>query len=75
MHKAHFTLTLLSARRKNANILIHPVVGLTKPGDVDHHTRVKCYKAIMKNYPEGCFFHICCAAYLSKALLIWPFYR
>jgi len=34
-------------------MLIHPVVGMTKPGDIDHHTRVKCYKEIMPMYPEG----------------------
>src|SRR5690606_7885318 len=32
--------------------LIHPVVGLTKPGDIDHFTRVRCYEQILKTYPE-----------------------
>jgi len=35
------------------NVLIHPVVGLTKPGDVDHFTRVRVYQAIMQMYPNG----------------------
>jgi len=35
------------------NVLIHPVVGLTKPGDVDHYTRVRVYQAIMAKYPNG----------------------
>lgn len=35
------------------NVLIHPVVGLTKPGDVDHYTRVRVYEAIMAKYPNG----------------------
>lgn len=35
------------------NVLIHPVVGLTKPGDVDHYTRVRVYEAIMQKYPNG----------------------
>ena len=33
--------------------MIHPVVGITKPGDVDHYTRVRCYRAILPRYPEG----------------------
>jgi len=53
MHRAHRELTVRAAKTENAKILIHPVVGMTKPGDVDHHTRVKCYKAIMPSYPEG----------------------
>ncbi|KAJ2966767.1 hypothetical protein NUW54_g13710 [Trametes sanguinea] len=30
-----------------------PRVGLTKPGDVDHYTRVRVYEAIMAKYPNG----------------------
>ena len=36
---------------QQANILIHPVVGMTKPGDVDHYTRVRCYIEMCKYYP------------------------
>lgn len=53
MHRAHRELTVRAARQRQANVLIHPVVGLTKPGDVDHHTRVKVYKAIIETYPQG----------------------
>lgn len=53
MHRAHRELTLRAARKHQANLLIHPVVGLTKPGDVDHYTRVRVYKAIMGKYPNG----------------------
>lgn len=53
LHRAHRELTLRAAERTGANLLIHPVVGLTKPGDVDHFTRVRCYQALMPNYPEG----------------------
>jgi sulfate adenylyltransferase len=42
-----------AAKEANANLLIHPVVGLTKPGDVDHYTRVRCYKELITHYPEG----------------------
>ena len=50
MHRAHVELTKLAAEEHDAKILIHPVVGLTKPGDVDHFTRVRCYNYILKNH-------------------------
>ncbi|KAH3672325.1 hypothetical protein WICMUC_004296 [Wickerhamomyces mucosus] len=53
MHRAHRELTVRAARDVNAQVLIHPVVGLTKPGDIDHHTRVRVYKEIIKKYPSG----------------------
>jgi len=53
MHRAHQELTLRAALEADANLLIHPVVGVTKPGDVDHYTRVRCYQAILPQYPEG----------------------
>lgn len=51
LHRAHLELTLRAAKEVEANLLVHPVVGLTKPGDVDHYTRVRCYQAIMPGYP------------------------
>ena len=53
MHRAHVELTKRAAEEHDAKILIHPVVGLTKPGDVDHYTRVRCYKYVLKKYPES----------------------
>lgn len=55
MHRAHRELTVRAAKDigENGHILVHPVVGLTKPGDIDHHTRVKVYQQILKKYPEG----------------------
>ncbi len=52
MHRAHFELTLRAARELEASLLIHPAVGLTKPGDVDHYTRVRCYQALLPHYPQ-----------------------
>jgi len=52
MHRAHQELTLRAARDVEANLLIHPVVGMTKPGDVDHFTRVRCYEQVLDRYPE-----------------------
>ncbi len=52
LHKAHQELTFRAARESNANLLIHPVIGMTKPGDIDHFTRVRCYEHILEEYPE-----------------------
>jgi sulfate adenylyltransferase len=52
MHRAHQELTFMAARGTQANLLIHPVVGMTKPGDIDHLTRVRCYEAVLDRYPE-----------------------
>ncbi len=52
MHRAHQEISHLAAREAEANLLIHPVVGMTKPGDVDHYTRVRCYEHILNYYPE-----------------------
>ncbi|ODM18459.1 Sulfate adenylyltransferase [Aspergillus cristatus] len=53
MHRAHRELTVRAARAQQANVLIHPVVGLTKPGDIDHFTRVRAYQALLPSYPNG----------------------
>ena len=46
MHRAHVELTFRAAKQVEANLLIHPVVGMTKPGDVDYFTRVRCYQLL-----------------------------
>ncbi len=53
LHRAHQELTFRAARGAQANLLIHPVVGMTKPGDVDHFTRVRCYEAVLDKYPAA----------------------
>jgi len=53
MHRAHQEITLRGASEVGANLLIHPVVGMTKPGDVDHFTRVRCYQALLPRYPKN----------------------
>ncbi|MBU1494000.1 MAG: bifunctional sulfate adenylyltransferase/adenylylsulfate kinase [Actinobacteria bacterium] len=53
MHRAHLELTVRAAKDMEADLLIHPVVGMTKPGDVDHYTRVRAYQAIMDRYPRN----------------------
>jgi len=51
LHRAHQELTFRAAREAQANLLIHPIVGMTKPGDIDHFTRVRCYEAVLDQYP------------------------
>jgi sulfate adenylyltransferase len=53
MHRAHVELTFRAARTVEANLLIHPSVGMTKPGDVDYFTRVRCYQLLLSKYPAG----------------------
>jgi sulfate adenylyltransferase len=50
MHRIHEELTKRAAEEVNGSLLIHPVVGMTKPGDVDHYTRVRVYRALAENY-------------------------
>ena len=53
MHRAHQELTFRAAQAAEANLLIHPVVGMTKPGDVDHFTRVRCYEQLLPTLPRA----------------------
>ncbi|HEY1464230.1 MAG TPA: bifunctional sulfate adenylyltransferase/adenylylsulfate kinase [Terriglobales bacterium] len=53
MHRAHVELTLRAAKSVEANLLIHPSVGMTKPGDVDYFTRTRCYQLLLPKYPAG----------------------
>lgn len=50
MHRIHEELTKRAAEEVNGSLLIHPVVGMTKPGDVDHYTRVRVYRTLVNKY-------------------------
>lgn len=52
MHRAHRELTLRAAQQVGAKLLVQPSVGRTKPGDIDHYTRVRCYQALLPQYPS-----------------------
>ena len=52
LHRIHEELTKRAAAQVGGSLLIHPTVGMTKPGDVDHYTRVRIYKALVENYYE-----------------------
>ena len=53
MHRAHKEIAFKAAIENDANLLIHPVVGQTKEGDVNHYTRVRCYQEILNYFPKG----------------------
>ena len=53
MHRAHVELAFRAAKQVEANLLIHPVVGMTKPGDVDYYTRVRCYQLLLSKFPQS----------------------
>ena len=53
LHRAHVEMTLNAMKNLDARLLLHPVVGLTKPGDVDHFTRVRCYEKVIQKYPSN----------------------
>ncbi len=52
MHRVHYDLTTQAAKSLGANLLIQPVSGVGKPGDLAYYSRVHCYQAIMKHYPK-----------------------
>lgn len=52
LHRIHEELTKRAADKVGGSLLVHPVVGMTKPGDVDHFTRVRIYKALVDKYYE-----------------------
>jgi len=54
LHRSHEELTKRAAQQCDGSLLLHPVVGLTKPGDVDHYTRVRSYRALVDaHYDAG----------------------
>ncbi|MBW1679930.1 MAG: bifunctional sulfate adenylyltransferase/adenylylsulfate kinase [Deltaproteobacteria bacterium] len=55
IHRAQFEMTLEAMRRAKANLLLLPLAGTTGPGDFDHYTRARCYRAVVKHYPPDSF--------------------
>jgi len=53
MHRLHRDITLRAAKEAQANILLHPAVGMTKPGDLHYYARVHCYQAIRRHFPHN----------------------
>jgi sulfate adenylyltransferase len=55
IHRPQFEMTIKAMRQTKANLLFLPIAGMTKPGDFDHYTRVKCYRAVTHHYPPDSF--------------------
>ena len=55
IHRPQFEMTVRAMRQKKANLLLLPVTGMPKPGDFDHYTRVRCYRAVTCHYPPDAF--------------------
>jgi len=55
IHRPQYEMTIRAMRKANANLLILPVEGVAKPGDFDHFTRIRCYRAIAGYYPPDSF--------------------
>ena len=53
VHRAHVTMTKRLMAENNAHLVIHSAVGITKPGDIDHYYRVRCYEKVLAYYPKG----------------------
>lgn len=52
IHRAHYAMMRRAAEELNGHILIHPVVGITRPGDINYVTRVQCYEVVLNEFPE-----------------------
>jgi len=55
IQRLQFEMTIRAMRQAKANLLLLPVTGMTKPGDFDHYTRVRCYRAVTRHYPPDSF--------------------
>ena len=51
IHRPQYEMTLNAMRETNANLLLLPIAGITKPGNFDHYTRVRCYRRVVEHYP------------------------
>ncbi|MDA8402991.1 MAG: bifunctional sulfate adenylyltransferase/adenylylsulfate kinase [Desulfobacteraceae bacterium] len=53
LHRFLFEMTMRAMRQARANLLLLPSVGMTRPGDFDHYTRVRCYQAVFRYFPPN----------------------
>lgn len=52
LHRVHEEMTKRAIAATDGVLLLHPAVGMTKLGDVDHYTRVRTYRAMAENHYE-----------------------
>ncbi|MCP4022366.1 MAG: bifunctional sulfate adenylyltransferase/adenylylsulfate kinase, partial [Desulfobacteraceae bacterium] len=55
LHRPQFEMTIEAMRKAKANLLLLPIAGVTRPGDFDHYTRMRCYKKVESYYPPNTF--------------------
>jgi sulfate adenylyltransferase len=55
IQRLQFEMTIRAMRQAKTNLLLLPITGMTKPGDFDHYTRVRCYRAVTRHYPPDSF--------------------
>lgn len=55
IHRPQFELTVQAMRQVKASLLLLPVTGMPKPGDFNHYTRVRCYRAVTCHYPPDAY--------------------
>ncbi len=55
IQRLQFEMTIRAMRHAKANLLLLPIAGMTKPGDFDHYTRIRCYREVARHYPPDSF--------------------
>jgi len=55
LHRPQFEMVIQAMRKAKANLLLLPIAGVTKPGDFDHYTRMRCYKKVASHFPPDSF--------------------
>jgi sulfate adenylyltransferase len=53
MHRLQRDIILQAAKDVGGHILLHPTVGMTKPGDLHYYARVHCYQAVRRYFPHN----------------------
>lgn len=53
LHRVHEEMTKTAIEKVDGLLLLHPAVGMTKPGDIDHFTRVRTYKALSQHHYDA----------------------
>ena len=51
LHRPQFEMTINAMQQARTNLLLLPIAGMTRPGDFDHFTRVRCYRHVVRHYP------------------------
>ena len=55
IYRPQLEIVIAAMRQAKANLLLLPIAGMTKPGDFDHYTRARCYRAVTQRLPPDSF--------------------